>query len=47
MPAGAIVIHTNGSATDVSNNVRQIMSGVSQAMADNETLKKIMAGVTS
>ncbi len=47
MPQGAIVIHTNGSATDVSNNVRQIMAGISQAMADDETLKKIMAGVTS
>ena len=47
MPPGAIVIHTNGSASDVSNNVRQIMAGVSQAMADDETLRKIMAGVTS
>ena len=47
MPQGAIVIHTNGSASDVSNNVRQIMAGVSQAMAEDETLKKIMAGVTS
>ena len=47
MPQGAIVIHTSGSASDVSNNVRQIMAGVSQAMADDETLKKIMSGVTS
>ena len=47
MPQGAIVIHTSGSSTDVSNNVRQIMAGVSQAMTDNETLKKIMSGVTS
>ena len=47
MPQGAIVIHTNGTASDVSNNVRQIMAGVSAAMAEDETLKKIMAGVTS
>jgi hypothetical protein len=47
LPQGAIVIHTSGSASDVSNNVRQIMAGVSQAMADDETLKKIMSGVTS
>ena len=46
-PQGAIVIHTTGSATDVSNNVRQIMEGVTRAMDDNETLKKIMSGVTS
>jgi cell wall-associated NlpC family hydrolase len=47
MPQGAIVVNTTGSTSDVSNSVRQIMAGVSQAMADDETLKKIMAGVTS
>jgi cell wall-associated NlpC family hydrolase len=46
-PQGAIVIHTNGSAADVSSNVRQIMAGVTRAMEDNDTLKKIMEGVTS
>jgi cell wall-associated NlpC family hydrolase len=45
MPAGAIVIHTSGSASDVSSNVRTIMQGVTEAMADNEMVQKIMAGV--
>jgi cell wall-associated NlpC family hydrolase len=45
MPAGAIVIHTNGSPSDVSANVRQIMQGVSEAMAENEMVQKIMQGV--
>lgn len=45
MPAGAIVIHSNGTAADVSSNIRTIMQGVSEAMADNEMVQKIMAGV--
>ena len=28
LPPGAIVVHTKGSATDVSNNIRQIMEGI-------------------
>lgn len=45
MPAGAIVIHTNGSPADVSGNVRTIMQGITEAMADNDMVQKIMAGV--
>jgi len=45
MPQGAIVVHTQGSPSDVSNAVRQIMAGISEAMADNEMVKKIMSGV--
>ena len=45
MPPGAIVIHTQGSATDASNAVRQIMEGISQAMSENELIKQIMEGV--
>lgn len=45
MPPGAIVVHANGTASDVSNSVRQIMEGISEAMADNEMVQKIMAGV--
>lgn len=45
MPPGAIVVHSQGTATDVSNNVRQIMAGISQAMADDDMVKKIMSGV--
>jgi cell wall-associated NlpC family hydrolase len=45
MPQGAIVIHTQGSPSDVSNSVRQIMEGISEAMADNEMIKRIMSGV--
>lgn len=45
MPTGAIVIHTQGSPSDVSNSVRQIMEGISNAMADDETVKRIMSGM--
>jgi hypothetical protein len=45
MPAGAIVVHANGTASDVSNAVRQIMSGISESMADNEMIQKIQQGV--
>ena len=45
MPAGAIVIHANGTATDVSNSVRQIMAGIREAMVEDDMIQKIMHGV--
>lgn len=45
MPAGAIVIHTQGSPSDVSNAVRQIMAGVRDAMAEDAMIAKIQQGV--
>lgn len=43
-PQGAIVIHTTGAASDVSSQTRQVIQGVANALADNETLKQIAAG---
>ena len=37
--------NTQGSPSDVSNSVRQIMEGISNAMADDETVKRIMSGM--
>ena len=45
MPAGAIVVHANGTATDVSNAVRQIMAGIREAMAEDDMIAKIQQGV--
>lgn len=45
MPKDAIRIHTQGSPSDVSNAVRQIMQGISEAMANDEMVKRIMSGV--
>lgn len=45
MPAGAIVVHANGTASDVSNSVRQIMAGIRDAMAEDDMIAKIQQGV--
>ena len=45
MPAGAIVVHANGTASDVSNAVRQIMGGIRDAMAEDAMIAKIQQGV--
>jgi cell wall-associated NlpC family hydrolase len=45
MPAGAIVIHTQGSPSDVSNAVRQIMAGIRDAMVEDDMIQKIQQGV--
>jgi len=45
MPAGAIVVHANGTASDASNAVRQIMSGIRAAMAEDDMIAKIQQGV--
>jgi hypothetical protein len=45
MPAGAIVIHTQGSPSDVSNAVRQIMAGIRDAMSEDAMIQKIQQGV--
>jgi hypothetical protein len=45
MPAGAIVVHANGTASDVSNAVRQIMAGIRDAMAEDAMIAKIQQGV--
>jgi hypothetical protein len=45
MPAGAIVVHANGTASDVSNAVRQIMAGIRDAMQEDDMIQKIQMGV--